>query len=99
MSLLRLTASDLGPDRLGSQRACFSAGEEITYEVFGYDSFGNAVDTTDITVDLLGPDFADATIGSEKITGITPGLYTVAASMGDLQDVELFKLRRDQPYL
>ena len=89
---LTLTASDLDLIDLVLSEHVFSAGEEITYEVFGYDSFGNSVDTTGLTVDLLGPDFADATIGSEKITGTTPGLYTVAASAGDLQDVELLQI-------
>lgn len=70
----------------------FSAGEEITYEVLGYDQFGNSVDTSAVTVDLLGPEFNDSSIGSEKITGTTPGLYTVAANMGDLQDVELVQI-------
>ena len=89
---LTLTASDLDLIDLVLSDHVLSAGDEITYEVFGYDSFGNSVDTTGLTVDLLGPDFADATIGSEKITGTTPGLYTVAASSGDLQDVELLQI-------
>jgi len=69
-----------------------SAGGEISYDVLAFDRFGNELDTSAVSVDLQGPEPSDTTMGSELITSTTPGLYTIAASIGNVQDVELLQV-------
>jgi hypothetical protein len=90
--ILSLSPSEIDIIDLVLSDHVFYAGEEITYDVIAYDEFGNEVDTATVIMDLQGPDLNDSSMGSEKITSTTPGLYTVAASLGDIQDIELVQV-------
>jgi hypothetical protein len=74
--------------------AAFVAGGEITWSVFAVDRFGNALDTSGVTVVL---DTLDLEVDGNTISGTTPGTYLASAWLGDLEDVEPFVVEPGPP--
>ena len=91
-AIVDLSASEIDQIDLVLSAHVITAGEELSYSIVAYDAFGNEVDTSAIERNIEGPNYNDSSMGSEKITSTTPGLYTVAASFGDIQDVELLQV-------
>lgn len=71
------------------------AGDGLQFAVAGTDPWGNTVTDLDVAVTVSQP--AVVTVGDGALTSTTPGIYTLTATSGLLQDTETFLVTAGLP--
>lgn len=67
--------------------AATAAGDDLTWSVSAIDRYGNTADASGAAVSV---DSSDVVVDADTLWSAVPGTYLATASLGDLEDVELF---------
>ena len=74
---------------LALSEATFPAGGSLRYTVTALDAYGNAADTSAASV---GADSDAVTVSAGEVTSVTPGTYSLVATLDGLSDKEYFSV-------
>lgn len=84
---LEVLAGEAVSLELALSATSFPAGESATYALTAMDAYGNALDTSGASV---GVDSDAVEIAGDTVSSVTPGTYSLVATMGALSDDEWF---------